>query len=252
MNKGPLLLLLACLAAANPGMADDKNAVPAAGTPTADCVQAALYAGELPCADCAGIETQLSLDKDGQAVLTSRYLTDEPNLFTERGTWSMKDGLVAVALGDDTRYFKPLPEGAIMMVNPDGEVSATLAGAYTLKPVAPRDAASFAGKYALLDDNGDPQTLTITAAANGRADVAVKSRDCEFQGTGQVINGGIELPFKTGGPDQAAVMIIRPAPNKDSLDLFTSDYDERYALNYFCRGGGTLAGEYTMKNAAAE
>ena len=103
MNKGPLLLLLACLAAAHPGLADDKNASADAATApkTENCIQAATYAGELPCADCAGIETLLTLNRDGLAVLTSHYLTDEPNLFIERGTWSMKDKLLAVAFGDD-------------------------------------------------------------------------------------------------------------------------------------------------------
>ena len=254
MNKGPLLLLLDCLAAAHPGLADDKNASADAATApkTENCIQTATYAGELPCADCAGIETLLTLNRDGLAVLTSHYLTDDPNLFIERGTWSMKDKLLAVAFGDDTRYFNPLPDGAIMMVSKDGEASDALADAYTLKPVTPLDAASFAGQYALKDDNGDAQTLAITAEGNDMARVEVKSRDCEFQGAGRVVNDVIELPFKTGGPDQAAVMIIRPTQNKGELALFTSDYDERYALNYFCRGGGTLAGEYALKKTVAQ
>ena len=165
MNKGPLLLLLACLAAAHPGLADDKNASADAATApkTENCIQTATYAGELPCADCAGIETLLTLNRDGLAVLTSHYLTDDPNLFIERGTWSMKDKLLAVAFGDDTRYFNPLPDGAIMMVSKDGEASDALADAYTLKPVTPLDAASFAGQYALKYFNGDAQTVAITA-----------------------------------------------------------------------------------------
>ena len=134
----------------------------------------------------------------------------------------------------------------------DGEAPDALADAYTLKPVTPLDAASFAGQYALKDDNGDAQTLAITAEGNDMARVEVKSRDCEFQGAGRVVNDVIELPFKTGGPDQAAVMIIRPTQNKGELALFTSDYDERYTLNYFCRGGGTLAGEYALKKTVAQ
>lgn len=250
MTKGPLLLLLACLAAAHPSLADDKN-VSADTASVLKTENSIAYAGELPCADCAGIETRLTLGREGQAVLTSHYLTDEPNLFIERGAWSMKDKLLAVALGDDTRYFKPLPDGAIMMVGADGEASATLADAYTLKPVKPLDAASFAGRYALKDDNGDAQTLTIVVEGGGMVKVEVKSHDCEFQGAGRVVNDVIELPFKTDGAGQAAVMIIRPTPNKGELTLFTSDYDERYALNYFCRGGGTLAGKYAIKNTAA-
>lgn len=247
MNKGPLLLLLACLAAAHPGLADDKTAARNTDA-TAACVQAAMYAGELPCADCAGIETRLNLDKNGTAVLSSHYLTDEPNLFIERGTWSMRNNLLAVALGDDTRYFQPLSNGAIMMVGPDGKASDTLAEAYTLKPVTPRDADSLAGAYALKDSDGEAgQTLTITAAGDGAVKVAVQGRDCEFQGTGQVVNDVVELPFKTGGPDQAAVMIIQPGKAQGTLDLFTSDYDERYALNYFCQDAGTLAGTYAAK-----
>lgn len=56
-------------------LADDKNASADAATApkTENCIQAATYAGELPCADCAGIETLLTLNRDGLAVLTSHY-----------------------------------------------------------------------------------------------------------------------------------------------------------------------------------
>lgn len=255
MNKGPALLLLVCLAAAHPGLADDKNAAttPSATSDTVPvCAPTALFMGELPCADCAGIETYLTLDQDGTAVLTSRYLSDEPNMFTERGTWSVKDNLVNVALADDTRTFKPLSNDALMMVGPGGEASAALADAYTLKRATPLTATSFTGVYHLVDpDSGGayPQTLTITTGDGGTAQVSVGGKDCEFQGEGSVVNDHIELPFKTGGPNQAAVMIIRQIKDRDAVDLFTSDHDERYALNYFCRGGATLAGEYVTKPA---
>lgn len=255
MNKGPALLLLVCLAAAHPGLADDKNAsapLPTMSNTVPVGAPTALFVGELPCADCAGIETYLTLDQDGTAILTSRYLSDEPNMFTERGTWSVKDNLVNVALADDTRTFQPLSNDALMMVGPDGEASAALADAYTLKRATPLTAKSFAGVYHLADsDSGGtyPQTLTITAGSDGTARVSVGGRDCEFQGEGNVINDYIELPFKTGGPKQAAVMIIRQTKNRDAVDLFTSDHDERYTLNYFCRGGATLAGEYVTKPA---
>lgn len=263
MNKWPLLLLLACLTA-RPGLAEDPDAASGNTTsaritlnhPGRQTTPAAtstglpgMYTGELPCADCAGIRTTITFGPDGSAVLTSQYETDEPNAFTEGGVWSMLNGLITVALPDGDRYFRIRSDDSVEMVDAEGKSSATMANLYLLHRETPKKAASFAGSYSLMDEETNtpyPQPLDISTAAEGPNSVTVRigGRDCSFQGAGQIVNNQIEVPLKTGGPDQAGIMVIQAAADHDALRLFTSNYDERYALNYFCRGGATLAGEY--------
>lgn len=263
MHKWPLLLLLACLTA-RPGLAENPddatgNTTAARITLNSESSQTSsmasenglpgMYVGTLPCADCAGIRTTVTFGPDGGVVLTSQYETDEPNSFSEGGVWSMRDGLITVALPGGDRYFRIRSGDALEMVGADGKSSATMAEAYVLRRETPKKAAFFEGKYTLEDtdiNTASDQPMDIHATTDGPRSVEVKigGKDCSFEGTGQVVNDRIEIPLKTGGPDRAGIMVIQALQNKDGLRVFTSDYDERYALNYFCQGGATLAGEY--------
>lgn len=264
MNKWPLLLLLACLTA-RPGLAENPddasgNTTSARITINSESSQSSpaasenglpgMYAGTLPCADCAGIRTTVTFGPDGGVVLTSQYETDEPNSFSEGGVWSMRNGLITAALPDGNRYFRILSGDALEMVGADGKSSSSaMAEAYVLRRETPKKATFFEGHYNLTDTDADTtsaQPMDIRATSDGPRSVEVKigGKDCLFQGTGQVVNDRIEIPLKTAGPDQAGIMVIQALQDNDGLRVFTSDYDERYALNYFCQGGATLAGDY--------
>ena len=39
-------------------------------------------------------------------------------------------------------------------------------------------------------------------------------------------------------------MTIRPMNNGNEMNVFTSKFDDRYDLMFFCGGGGSLAGDY--------
>src|SRR5690554_2181081 len=53
------------------------------------------YSGVLPCADCEGIQTELTLKEDGNYILTSEYLTGAKNGFveTKKGAFSWEGNL---------------------------------------------------------------------------------------------------------------------------------------------------------------
>ena len=58
------------------------------------------------------------------------------------------------------------------------------------------------------------------------------------------MNDQIEVNLKDLNPALDAVMVIRPLPDGNGLNVFSSKFDQRYDLMYFCGGGGTLAGDY--------
>jgi uncharacterized lipoprotein NlpE involved in copper resistance len=72
-----------------PDMHDSRNALDWPG----------VYKGVLPCADCEGIETRLSLQRDGDFERTTRYLGKADRVFTARGrtdNYTLTDGVLSL------------------------------------------------------------------------------------------------------------------------------------------------------------
>lgn len=62
------------------------------------------YAGVVPCADCAGIETFITLDKDLSYQLRTRYLGKDDRIFERQGTFVWEEN-------GNVIYLKGLSEG---------------------------------------------------------------------------------------------------------------------------------------------
>ena len=79
------------------------------------------YAGTLPCADCPGIRTRLTLMKDGRYERATQYLDREPQPETVAGTFSWESDGSTIRLdasGDSQRYF--IAENQVIMLYRDG------------------------------------------------------------------------------------------------------------------------------------
>ncbi|WP_305043287.1 copper resistance protein NlpE [Geoalkalibacter sp.] len=75
-----------------------------------------VYAGVLPCADCAGIDTRLRLNADLTYVLETRYLGKDERVFARRGffVWAedgniihlrgLEDGPVSYRVGENRLF----------------------------------------------------------------------------------------------------------------------------------------------------
>ncbi|KQA19186.1 hypothetical protein AAY54_00945 [Vibrio metoecus] len=65
---------------------------------------AGIYQGTLPCADCGGIETELTINSDGTYKLTEQYLDKEGAPFISEGTfaWDETGSIVTLQSGDQT------------------------------------------------------------------------------------------------------------------------------------------------------
>lgn len=80
------------------------NSVDAAHNAQNSLDWAGIYQGTLPCADCGGIETELTINSDGTYKLTEQYLDKEGEPFVSEGTfaWDETGSIVTLQSGDQT------------------------------------------------------------------------------------------------------------------------------------------------------
>jgi uncharacterized lipoprotein NlpE involved in copper resistance len=111
----PLTALLAgCMpqaspTAAKPDMHNSRNSLDWAGT----------YEGVLPCADCPGIRTTLTLARDGSYTLAMQYIDRSVAPVQSRGRFSWNDAGGAIVLEGDGRRFM-VGEGRLVQLDRDG------------------------------------------------------------------------------------------------------------------------------------
>ncbi|MEG1615488.1 MAG: hypothetical protein RR202_02420 [Bacteroidales bacterium] len=116
------------------------------------------------------------------------------------------------------------------------------------KPLSIHD---FEGKYFLSpiseENNGFTQYVDIRSDNQERPNVWFASSDAKgetiFSARGHIINNQIEIALSEINKNMNSTMVIRFVGD-NLLEVSTADFDNRYDLNYFCRGGGSLAGEY--------
>ncbi|OOF18701.1 hypothetical protein BZJ17_15985 [Salinivibrio sp. IB574] len=133
-------------AGAEQAMDSAENAVDAAGDAVSDMVDHhnaknsldwnGTYQGVVPCADCEGIETSLTLNDDNTYVLTKTYLGKEGEALKEEGTFTWGDmGTIVTLQGlTDTPNQFFVAENQIIMLDMNGErIDGDLADMYVLK-----------------------------------------------------------------------------------------------------------------------
>ncbi|ELJ8513473.1 TPA: copper resistance protein NlpE N-terminal domain-containing protein [Vibrio cholerae] len=83
-----------------------------------------IYQGTLPCADCGGIETELTLNADGTYALTEKYLDKEGEPFASQGTfvWNEAGNIVTLQTGDQTGRQFMVGENTLSHLDMEGKV----------------------------------------------------------------------------------------------------------------------------------
>jgi len=115
------------------------------------------YMGVVPCADCPGIETRITLNKDGTYTMIRRYIDKDANAFETKGTFQWNEAGNAVILTDlrdkiITNY--AVGENKLTQLDADGKVlSGNLANNYIL---AKADPLLVGKRWRLVELNGKP------------------------------------------------------------------------------------------------
>ncbi len=91
----------------------------------------------------------------------------------------------------------------------------------------------------IAQDNKRYQVQFSATSIRGRA-------DCAFTGTAIKKEGALWLNI-SNEPNKKVTMYIRPMKDNLGVDVFTKNFDKRFMMMRYCRGGGSLAGHY-LKN----
>lgn len=118
-----------------------EAAAPAATEPAPDMHTSRLsldwpgvYKGTLPCADCPGIETVVTLNEDGRYSRHMRYMERSPEVFTDTGSFAWDDagGVVILTSGEASTSFR-VGENKLIMLDQEGRpITGALADHYVL------------------------------------------------------------------------------------------------------------------------
>lgn len=209
-----------------------------------------VYTGTLPCADCAGIKTVLTLKDANDFELSSTYLKDEPKTFLEKGkaNWDEATQTLTLSAGQTDEQKFLLENGNFVLLNAEGKKNeGELAAHYVLTKFSPEN---IVGHYF----NGEPgkgyyDELVIEPLKGNQYSVKITSggtaKGCKFDAKGTLDGNRIVLNLNDLQKDMTSTMIISFAGK--TAEVFTADEEHRYDLMYFCGGGGSLAGEYVKQ-----
>lgn len=167
---------------------------------------AGAYEGVLPCADCPGIKTRLTLRRDGGYELSTQYLDRQPAPQVVRGqfTWNAAGGAVLLDAAGGGQQFA-VGEGRLTLLNRDATASAPSSANRVLTLVAPA-AAGAAGADATvktleshrwtLDSAVDAlgQRIDAVSPGPGRAfELGFAAARIQVKGGCNPMNGGYEI-----------------------------------------------------------
>jgi uncharacterized lipoprotein NlpE involved in copper resistance len=119
-------------------MVEDTTAVPRPAPDGASAKNSldvlGIYKGVIPCADCEGIETIISLQSDSIYTVATTYLGKQEKAITAKGKWNWVDGFT-IALNGITnapnKYF--VGENKLMQLDMNGQkITGELAAKYHL------------------------------------------------------------------------------------------------------------------------
>ena len=171
---------------------------------------AGAYEGVLPCADCPGIKTRLTLDRDGSYEISSQYLDRQPTPMIARGqfTWHAAGNAISLdARGGGQQY--AVGEGRLVLLNRDGtqqmppssnRVLTLMPSVAAATPAVPGQVQTLEAHRWSLDSATDGHGRRIEAVAPG-AGPPVRFRLCRRQAArpGRLQPDGRQLPDRCRG-----------------------------------------------------
>jgi copper homeostasis protein (lipoprotein) len=96
------------------------------------------YMGKIPCADCQGIETSITLNKDGSYLLKTKYLgkSDVLNEKTGKYTWNTAGSTITLnGISNSPNQFL-VGENVLFQLDMSGKrITGNLAESYQLKKI---------------------------------------------------------------------------------------------------------------------
>ncbi|MBA9075386.1 copper resistance protein NlpE [Rufibacter quisquiliarum] len=121
------LLLAGCVLVACQKKETDQQQPGAAAVeePAHEMALVGTYSGTVPCGDCEGIYTSLTLQPDQKYLLIEEYIRERPYPQESEGRWTTREGGEQVMLlkdeGEEVRYFEVIDGKTLRVVLPQEE-----------------------------------------------------------------------------------------------------------------------------------
>lgn len=98
---------------------------------------AAFYTGTVPCADCAGIASMLTLNADEKRTFTleETYKGEKEKTIESKGTWTVSEGIVTLNGDAGSSKYQITDEGLVSLNTDGSKREAKSAEKYLLKKV---------------------------------------------------------------------------------------------------------------------
>ncbi|WP_430612990.1 copper resistance protein NlpE N-terminal domain-containing protein [Flavobacterium sp. JP2137] len=232
---------------------DPKKNIPTVIQPEVmDSIFSHQFEGLIPCPDCPGIETTLSIHAD--STLNKRFYYQGKEDFPQRlsGVWKLKDSVFEANFDGNKEFYKIKSGRVLARVGSDRkEVIGKLAQDYLLGLAQKVAVDSLAAVYTLGDSLSDPyRVLELKHLKKNNFEVKLQltsqDKTAEFlaQGVYNPEAHQIEVPLAESYPDLSGVMIIQFSRHK--VHIGTQEKDETEALKSFWEGisiGGTYSKE---------
>lgn len=169
---------------------NSRNALDWAGT----------YSGVLPCADCPGIETSVTLHSDGSYERSMRYLDETPGLYRDEGTfaWDAAGGRIELSAEDDEIVKYQVGENQLFHLDRDGQrITSELAAHYVLQKHQ-QDIALERKRWQLVELRGNPVEPGNNAVLSfdGEGFIASGNLSCNTFTAGYVIKNFQRISFR--------------------------------------------------------
>ena len=141
---------------------------------------AGTYFGTLPCADCPGIRTSLTLKDDGTYILESRYEERGDSTYMDQGnfTWDATGGIITLNESEGVQY--RVGEGRVFLLDQDGNrIEGALADHYTLTKASQQIQDIY---WELIEING--QSITNIQNLNREPYMRLNSQELRAEANG--------------------------------------------------------------------
>jgi len=167
MNRFVLILVFVVVAGCNsPDKRDDEAAADATQILTADDPHnsrnaldwAGTYSGVLPCADCEGIRTSVTLHQDGRFTRRTTYIGKSPAPASDEGDfmWDDDGRRVTLRSADGSEQIYQVGEEQLFHLDKDGNrIAGELSGMYVLDKTV-EDPRIEGIRWVLIELNGQP------------------------------------------------------------------------------------------------
>ncbi|WP_170172551.1 copper resistance protein NlpE N-terminal domain-containing protein [Hymenobacter rigui] len=161
LSAAPLLILLAaCQGREQPYGTGPQNTAPDKDAGAAALPLAGIYADTVPCNDCQGIATRLTLKPDSLYELQEVYIGRPKPENYRRGSWRVRGQVVTLepSGNDPVRRYQVEPNQGLRLLDADGKPMQTAGQDYTLQHLAATDLSAtgtkreFTGRYTYLAD----------------------------------------------------------------------------------------------------